>query len=1077
MATTSNTYTGNGSNKLFSITFPYLETTDVDVYLNGTLQTAYTFANATTIEFTTAPANGATVLLKRTTDDANLQATFFPGSSIKASDLNLDFDQVLYIAQETSNTATTATATAASATTTANTALSQSATAVNTANTASSNASAAVSTANTASTNASNAVTTANTASSNASTAVTTANAAVVTANSASSSASTALSTANTALTNANNAVTTANTASSNASAAVSTANTASTNASNAVTTANSAVTTANGAVTTANTANTNANTAVTTANAAAAAVANAVLYTTVANVAAIPGSPANNAAVEVTNSTGIESFTPLSGKPAGFVGSSGLSVRIIYQTVGSTWTWIQYFPNDPENRYFKLSGGTLTGALTSTLGTAASPSLTFTGDTNTGVYSPGADQVAISTNGTGRLFVDASGRIGIGASSIGGFTGNSVIYVKGASQTPGSGQGQLALLATDSQAAGIGASIALGGQSTSADWPYATLAGRSEANSYAGYFSIATSTSAGLISEKLRITSAGLVGVGTSVVNSLFEARGTSDGQNIVHLSNNAGSTDGGATNVIRFTCNGNTNWGNARYDANAHIWNANGSERLRLDASGRLGIGVSAPRAQTEISRASAPTSVTIANSYLQLGGSEGGASSYRLITFGGLGETQAPAYLGYVQTSTTGSTLGDLVFGTRNTSTNDAASERLRITSAGNVGIGTTSPQKRFVASNSGAEGVEISPGDSSGRNVFLNYNRSSSAYITAQHLADIHIWGGYGGTGGNEAMRIDGSGRLLVGTSSTSRGDFLQVQADSGASTNGGSILLRSGKATGTITTNDVLGQIRFSDSSQDIYATIQAIVDGSTGSNDFPSRLVFSVTGDGASSPTERMRISSTGDTFFGKTVATRTTIGSFHEAAGVINATTGDTRCLDLNRQNNDGDLVLFFQAGTQEGSISVSGTTVSYNGAHLSRWSQLPTGAEREEILRGTVLSNIDEMCEWDEEDNEQLNRMKVSDVEGDKNVSGVFQAWDDDDDTYTDDFYCAMTGDFIIRIAEGVTVERGDLLMSAGNGTAKPQDDDIIRSKTIAKVTSTNVSCTYDDGSYCVPCVLMAC
>jgi esterase/lipase superfamily enzyme len=115
--------------------------------------------------------------------------------------------------------------------------------------------------------------------------------------------------------------------------------------------------------------------------------------------------------------------------------------------------------------------------------------------------------------------------------------------------------------------------------------------------------------------------------------------------------------------------------------------------------------------------------------------------------------------------------------------------------------------------------------------------------------------------------------------------------------------------------------------------------------------------------------------------------------------------------------------------------------------------------------------------MCEWGEEDNEQLNRMKVSDVEGDKNVSGVFQAWDDDDDTYTNDFYCAMTGDFIIRIAEGVTVERGDLLMSAGDGTAKPQDDDIIRSKTIAKVTSTNVSCTYEDGSYCVPCVLMAC
>jgi hypothetical protein len=37
-------------------------------------------------------------------------------------------------------------------------------------------------------------------------------------------------------------------------------------------------------------------------------------------------------------------------------------------------------------------------------LGSAATPSLKFTGDTNTGIYSPGADQVAISTNGTGRL-------------------------------------------------------------------------------------------------------------------------------------------------------------------------------------------------------------------------------------------------------------------------------------------------------------------------------------------------------------------------------------------------------------------------------------------------------------------------------------------------------------------------------------------------------------------------------------------------------------------------------------------------------------------------------------------------
>jgi hypothetical protein len=53
-------------------------------------------------------------------------------------------------------------------------------------------------------------------------------------------------------------------------------------------------------------------------------------------------------------------------------------------------------------------------------LGSAASPTLKFTGDPNTGIYSPGADQLAVSTGGTGRLFVDASGNVGIGTSSPG---------------------------------------------------------------------------------------------------------------------------------------------------------------------------------------------------------------------------------------------------------------------------------------------------------------------------------------------------------------------------------------------------------------------------------------------------------------------------------------------------------------------------------------------------------------------------------------------------------------------------------------------------------------------------------
>jgi hypothetical protein len=50
--------------------------------------------------------------------------------------------------------------------------------------------------------------------------------------------------------------------------------------------------------------------------------------------------------------------------------------------------------------------------------GTAASPTIKFTGDTNTGIYSPGADQIAITTGATGRLFIDSLGRLLAGTST-----------------------------------------------------------------------------------------------------------------------------------------------------------------------------------------------------------------------------------------------------------------------------------------------------------------------------------------------------------------------------------------------------------------------------------------------------------------------------------------------------------------------------------------------------------------------------------------------------------------------------------------------------------------------------------
>ena len=97
---TENTYTGNGTLTNYSFTFPYLEETDIKVTLDSVVTTAYTLANATTISFNTAPANGVAIRIYRDTAVDNLQSTFFAGSAIRAQDLNDNFLQSNYTVQE-----------------------------------------------------------------------------------------------------------------------------------------------------------------------------------------------------------------------------------------------------------------------------------------------------------------------------------------------------------------------------------------------------------------------------------------------------------------------------------------------------------------------------------------------------------------------------------------------------------------------------------------------------------------------------------------------------------------------------------------------------------------------------------------------------------------------------------------------------------------------------------------------------------------------------------------------------------------------------------------------------------------
>jgi hypothetical protein len=273
--------------------------------------------------------------------------------------------------------------------------------------------------------------------------------------------------------------------------------------------------------------------------------------------------------------------------------------------------------------------------------------------------------------------------------------------------------------------------------------------------------------------------------------------------------------------------------------------------------------------------------------------------------------------------------------------------------------------------------------------------------------------------------------------------------------------------------------------------------------------------------------TESFRIDSGADIFIGKTANTFSVAGTVLSVLGSATFTRSGSEGININRTTSDGNLIRFFQDGTEEGNISVSGTTVTYSAFTGSHWSRF-IDESKPDVLRGTVMESLDEIIDWyhvefetshtekDSDGNDVVKTsthkkpysLKANEQEGDvitynfegkdyqativkeldvkhmmskisdtveaKNIYGVFHAWDNDD-LINNDFYVASVGSYVVRIKAGQTVSKGDLLQSNGDGTAKVQADDIIRASTFAKVLSNTVIQTYEDGSFIVPCSLM--
>ena len=169
-----------------------------------------------------------------------------------------------------------------------------------------------------------------------------------------------------------------------------------------------------------------------------------------------------------------------------------------------------------------------------------------------------------------------------------------------------------------------------------------------------------------------------------------------------------------------------------------------------------------------------------------------------------------------------------------------------------------------------------------------------------------------------TAGTERMRIDSSGRLLVGTSSALT-TFFGTAVDKLAIAGGAApqvigcyvnnqfaarldfLKSRSGTVNGqtVVQVNDTLGEIYFggSDGTAPIPAArVHAEVDGTPGTNDMPGRLVFSTTADGSASPTEAFRITNDRVRAYNQaapaTVNTTATITAANLKTGIITSTT-----------------------------------------------------------------------------------------------------------------------------------------------------------------------------------------